>query len=233
MTRWIAKGLFAAWCLLAAAPAPGQTVPAAPRPHTFEITTGVTWFGSVTMGSGSADLTKNQTPPTPYPLFTTSSSLASTTGFDGRLAFFLTHALAVEGTFTYARPRLETEVSGDVEGAPAVTASETLRQYTVEASVVLHLTRWRLGSHTLPFVYGGGGYLRQAHEREVLIASGHTFHVGGGVKYFVVRRSRGLLKNVGVRVDGRVSFRSGGVDLDASKPVHVLPILTAGVFVGF
>ena len=230
MTRWIAKGLFGAWCLLAAAPVHGQTVSVAPRPHVFEITAGVTWFGSVTMGNGSADLTKNQTPPTPYPIFKTDSSVASAAGFDGQLGFALTHQVAIEGAFSYAKPTLETRVSGDVEGAPSVTAIERLSQYSVDGSVVLHLTRWQLGPRGLPFIYGGAGYLRQAHERDILVATGHEFHVGGGLKY-VFSRGGGFLKDLGIRADARVSFRSGGVEFDSSEPVHAVPIVSVGAFV--
>ena len=129
MLRIVLPGLMAAACLLWTGVVSAQTVSASPRRHTFEVTAGVAWFGAVTLGTGSADLTKNQTPPSPYPIFKTDSSVASAAGFDGRLAFALTRQLAIEGGFSYAGPMLDTSVSGDVEGAPAVTATERLSQY--------------------------------------------------------------------------------------------------------
>jgi hypothetical protein len=222
----------AAACLLVAGVARAQTVSAAPQRHRVELTAGIAWFGGVALGAGSADLTRNQTPPSPYPIFKTDSSIASAIGFDGRIAFALTPRVAIEGGFSYAAPNLETRVSGDVESAPAVTATERLSQYGVDGSVVVHLTRWHLGAHAVPFVYGGAGYLRQAHERDILVATGHAFHAGGGVKY-VFRRSQGFLKNLGVRGDARVSFRSGGVELDTDEPTHAVPIVSVGAFVRF
>ena len=231
-SRYLWPGVLTTMCLLAATSAKAQTVSASPRPHSLEIAAGVSWFGGVTLGTGSADLTKNQTPPSPYPIFKTDSSVASAAGFDGRLAFALTRQFAIEGGFSYAAPTLETRVSADVEGAPSVTATERLSQYGIDGSVVLHLTRWQMGPRAVPFVYGGAGYLRQAHERDVLVATGHEFHVGGGLKY-VFSRGRGFLKDLGIRADARVSFRSGGVELDSSEPVHAVPVVSAGAFVRF
>ena len=224
--------LLAMTCVLATRPASAQTVSASPRPHSVEVTAGVLWFGGVTLGTGSADLTKNQTPPSPYPIFKTDSSVSSAAGFDGRLGFAFSRQFAIEGAFSYAAPRLETHVSGDIEGAPSVTATERLSQYSVDASVVVHLTRWQLGPRAVPFVYGGAGYLRQAHERDVLVATGHEFHVGGGLKYVFARR-RGFLKDLGIRADTRVSFRSGGVELDSSEPMHAVPVVSVGALVRF
>ena len=230
--RFVLPAVAAAACLLGAELASAQTVSAAPQPHTFEVTAGVSWFGGMTLGTGSADLTKNQMPPSPYPIFKTDSSLASVAGFDGRLAFALTRQFAIEGGFSYAGPTLETRVSADVEGAPAVTATERLSQYGVDGSLVVHLTRWQLGPHAVPFVYGGAGYLRQAHERDILVSTGHEFHAGGGLKC-VFRRGTGFLKDLGVRGDVRVSFRSGGVELDADEPTHAIPVASVGAFVRF
>ena len=84
----------------------------------------------------------------------------------------------------------------------------------------------------MPFVYGGAGYLRQAHERDILVATGHEFHAGGGLKY-VFRRGSGFLKDLGVRGDVRVSFRHGGVELDANEPTHAIPVASVGAFVRF
>ena len=40
------------------------------------------------------------------------------------------------------------------------------------------------------------------------------YHAGGGVKYFFVQRPRGFFRGLGLRGDGRVYVRSGGVELD-------------------
>jgi hypothetical protein len=188
------------------------------RPHALEVDLGGAWLGGVSFGTADAVLTRNQTPQAPYTLFSTSSRLEPALAAEGRVGFHLTSTFAIEGAFLFSRPSVETIVTGDVEGLPSVTASETLTQFLVDVSGVLHVRRLRFG-RAIPFVLGGAGYLRELHEGEVLVESGHTYHLGGGAKIPLIRR-RGFIRSLGVRLDGRVYFRSGGADLDEDAPAR-------------
>jgi hypothetical protein len=201
------------------------------RAHAVELDVGAAWLGGVDFGTLDATLTANQSAHAPYTLFKTASSLGATGGVEGRLGFLLTQVVGVEGAFGYARPTLETSVTADVEGAPGTTARERLSQFSVTVSGVAHL--WPLlVKGAVPFVLAGAGYLRELHEGNVLPESGHTLHVGGGLKLPLVVR-RGFVRALGVRLEGRAVFRSGGADLDASKPTRVAGAAGASVIVQF
>ena len=43
-----------------------------------------------------------------------------------------------------------------------------------------------------PFVTAGGGYLRQLHEGLTVIEEGRVFYVGGGARYWIFARARGV-----------------------------------------
>jgi hypothetical protein len=138
----------------------------------------------------------------------------------------------VEGGFSFARPRLETDVRADVENAPRVTAVESVSQYVVEGSGVFRLTRWHVG-RGIPFVLGGAGYVRQLHDRDVLAESGTQYHAGGGLAFPLRERPRGLFRSLGLRFEGRVILRRGGADLDAGQPWRALGGATAALSLGF
>jgi opacity protein-like surface antigen len=202
-----------------------------PRQPSLEIDAGIVWAGGVDFGSIDATLQANQTPRAPYTLFKTSSTLSTTAGFEGRLSYHFTRTFSVEGAFAYSRPTLETEVSGDAEGVPATTARERLSRFLVDVSGVVHIRGVRLG-RAVPFVLGGAGYLRELHEGDVLAETGHSYHAGGGLKIpFVVRR--GFIRTIGLRGDARARFRSGGADLDRSKPIRTIGEAAASLMLQF
>ena len=199
--------------------------------HRLELDAGALWLGGVDFGTADATLTANQSARAGYTLFKTSSELAPTLGTEARLGFHVTRVFSVEAAFGYARPSLETRVSADVENAPATTATERLSQFSVDVSGVAHIWTLQLKS-AVPFVVAGAGYLRELHAGNVIAESGHTYHVGGGMKLpFVVRR--GFVRALGLRLDARAIFRSGGADLDASTPARVTGAGAASLLIGF
>jgi len=201
------------------------------RTHGVELDAGALWLGSVDFGTSDATLTANQSARAPYTLFKTSSSLRPAAGVEGRLGFHLTRVLGVEAAFGYAQPSLETTVTADVEGARDTTAREQLSQFAVDVSGVAHL--WTLQfKRAVPFVLAGAGYLREVHAGNLLEESGHTYHVGGGVKLPLVVR-RGFVRALGLRLDARAVFRSGGADLEASRPTRLSGAGGAGLLIEF
>ena len=116
-----------------------------------------------------------------------------------------------------ARPKISTRLTGDAESAPDVTATETLTRLIVDGSVLLHFSGASFaGGKGVPFVFGGGGYLRDAHEKNEVIETGNEYHFGGGVHFWFGQGKH----RVGVRADVGVSRRSGGADgSDTSRTV--------------
>lgn len=211
--------------------AEAQGSPEFPRRHSLEIAVGGAFLGGVDFGSIDATLNANQTPRAPYTLFETSSALSHAAAFEGRVAYHFTRVFSLEGVFGYARPSIETTISGDVEGVPTTIARERLSQFVVDVSGVVHLRHVKTG-RAVPFVFGGAGYLRELHEADLVGESGHTYHLGGGLKLPLLMR-RGFVRSLGLRVDARALFRSGGADLDRSRPTRATGAAGASLIVGF
>ena len=189
----------------------------APRPRSFELSAGGIAVGAVDFGSTTASLIANQSSAPESTLFRAASTIGTGRGLDGRVAFNITRALAVEGGFVWTRATLESRITSDVEGIPNTTVSQDLDTYFIEGSAVWHLNALSFaGGRGLPFVAGGAGYLRQLDEQAVLTTkeSGTVYHAGGGVKYFFLQRRRGFIRGLGLRTDARLYVRDGGVELD-------------------
>ena len=203
------------------------------RPWSIEVDAGGLWLGGIDFGSAAAGITANGSPPADYPLFRTASELRAGPAYEGRIGVRLTRAVGVEGAFQYARLPLETRISGDVEDAPSLTASNDLRRYIVEVSGVLHLTRYRIGRNGSPFLLGGAGYVRELDERQALAETGGLYHAGGGFKYLFSERTHGLIKGFGLRADARIYFRQGGFELEDGDPLRRFVAGGASLLVAF
>ena len=193
----------------------------------YEIGGGVTWTGHTSLGTAAATETS---PSGRFTLFSTSTEVMASAGIDVRFGVRVTPAFEIEAATSYTRPRLETAVSGDVEGAPSLIASESVRQYMVDGAIVWNLLRRRTGGNATPFVLAGAGYVRALHEGETLAASGQRYFAGGGLKYLLMSRPHGL-KGIGVRGDARVLAQRKGLAFD--NRVHVTPTIGASLFVAF
>jgi hypothetical protein len=212
-----------------AAPAVAQTTATGQR-HRLEASVGGLWIGGGALGTTDAELRANRTPPSPFRLFTTESDAAAAGGFDLRVGYWLTEALAVEFGVVRTRPDIETRVSNDAEGAAAITLAEQLDQYFIDASVVWALDRFRVGDRTVPFLSAGGGYLRQLHEGRTLVETGQVYHVGGGIRHQLFAGLKGI-RAVGVRVDGRLYVLVDGVQLEERARRH--GAVTGALFLTF
>lgn len=214
-----------------------ETKPSRPRPPfrpgSIEVDAGVQWLGGIDFGSSTAEITANGTPAGDYPLFRTASQLTAGPAYAGRIGMRVTQMIGVEGAFQYARLPLETRITGDIENAPSLTASNDLSRYIVEVSGVLHLTRYRFGGGGSPFLLGGAGYLRELDESQALAETGPVYHAGGGFKYLFSERAHGLIKGLGLRGDARVYFRQGGFELEEGDPLRPFFAGGASLLVAF
>ena len=75
----------------------------------------------------------------------------------------------------------------------------------------------------VPFVSGGGGYLRELHEDNAVVLTGAEIHAGGGLQYWFGKGAH----RFGLRVDAQVSSRSKSIGFEDKR--RVLPVVGAGV----
>ena len=198
-----------------------------PHRGSVEASGGVTYSAGYDLGTISAEETRNTGGATgPFVLFTATSRAKGSPGVQGRLGVFLTRSASIEGGVQLARPILSTELSDDFESAPDVTATETLTRLLVNGSLVMHLTGLSFaGGKGVPFVLGGGGYIRELHEKNEVVETGHEFHAGAGLHVWYGQGKH----RVGLRTDVGVSWRRGGADADDVQ--RTVP--TAGVSLAY
>ena len=107
-------------------------------------------------------------------------------GLDGRFAYALTRALSLEVGGSWSKPHVDVTVTQDSESTGTTLIAETVSQYTVDVGGLFWLFS-RQGTRLRPYVLGGGGYLRQLHENQLVVETGHTIFGGGGVAIRVPR----------------------------------------------
>ena len=212
----IAAALACAAALLAPRPAAAQ-----PR---LDVTVSGAWWDGYDLGQQRAAITGPQTPTgSPVTLFESDAAITSGPGAEVRLGWRVFHGVYAEATGGLGMNTIEARVHDDIEQAPAITVSTTLTQITIEGGALVELATLRLpAGNLLPFVDGGGGYLRQVHEDRVLIETGGTFYVGGGVKWHSAAvKPSGLMQRLVVRADARFVSRTGGVDADDERRHYI------------
>lgn len=227
MTRTGAAFLLAGAMLLRAPAAIAQ--PPDPPSARFEVGIGVLWLGQQPLGTKTAAETTGAG--STRALFDSSSSLAGATGLAGRVGVRVTRAFVAEAEASYLKPQLRVAISGDAEGAAAVTASETIQQFTIGGGVLWYLPTGRRAPRFVPFAMAGGGYLRQLHDLATLVETGRFYQFGGGASYLLVSGRHLHTKGVGVRLDVRALTRSKGVAFDGGSKTS--PAVGASAFVRF
>ena len=190
------------------------------RRGAIEIDVGGVWQAGLPMGTARATLTGNQQGTPPVTFFETSSSFEPVAGVDGRVAVHLSSVFAIEGGFRFAQPRLETRITDDFEDAADLTAVRDISQYVFDVNAVAHLNGFRFGAGSVPFVFGGGGYVRELYDGRQVVETGQVYQAGGGVKLLFRHSPRAALKGLGVRLDARVLMRRGGVELEDDEPLR-------------
>jgi hypothetical protein len=186
----------------------------APRRGSVEISGGLVYFGGFDMGSLNADETRNiNTGTGPFTLFATDSRAGAAPGAQLRVGVYLAKAISIEAALQYGRPKLSSRLTGDAEDAANLTAEETTTRYLAQGSLVLHLTRLSFGAgRGVPFLSGGGGYLRELHEQNEYIETGREYHATAGLNLWF-----GRTPHVGLRVDAGASIRDGGADFRSGR----------------
>lgn len=214
---------------LAALLTPARQATAQPSgPSRFAVSIGPQWLGATDLGGSDAVETGNGT--RPVTLFRTESRLAGGIGLTAGLAARLVRGLWAEGGVRYQSPRLTIRTTGDLEGANA-TARESVQQYQIEVGGLWAPGMWQLGRRTQLYVAGGGGYLRQLHNRQLLAESGRSYYAGGGVLLWLPGRQGGTFNAVGLRLESRAVVLAGGTAFD--DRAHAAPAASASLFLRF
>jgi len=221
----------ALFALLLVAPALCHAQPAERPVRRVEVDAGGGVFGGAGLGAGDANLRGNAQAQQPFRLFTAETRLARAPSVHLRAGVALTRRLGVEGGVTRSRPEIRTSLSADAESAAPLTSVEPVDQYIFDASLVLTLDGLGAGSRLVPFVAGGGGYVRQLHEGRTLIEHGQAYHAGGGLKYWLFTRTNGFVRSAGLRGDARVQLLRGGIAFEDRPRPHAA--ISGSVFVGF
>lgn len=186
------------------------------RPGSLELSAGAAWLGPSSLGSSQAQLTSNGSS-TPFTYFTAAGRMEGAPSFDARLTYNLTRRLAIEGGFVAARPSITFTISNDAENPVAPSGSaEKMSQYFADGNLLVFLPSLTFGQgRGRAFLAGGAGYLRQLHAGNYQVETGVVYNGGGGIKYYFARRPKGILKALGLRVDLRAYYKSGGFSFDS------------------
>ncbi len=197
------------------------------RKKSWEAAAGVAWLGGMDLGTAVATLERPGGGT--FELFRAETSQDQGLGAAASISFYVTPRLAVEAAFSYARPGVSTTVTADAEGAAAVTSTIGLQQYLVEAGA-----RWYFGrslGRFQPFARAGGGWMRHLDEHSAHVENGASAHAGAGVDRVFVERGGARVRRIGLRLEGRVIGRSGGIDIDST--LRVGAAAGALIFLGF
>ena len=198
-----------------------------PGRGSVELSGGGMWSPGFDTGRSIAQLTRSGTDADPFDLFTTDGEVNGFPGLHARLGVYLSSAISIEGGVRYAKPELAYRLSGDAESAPDTTATETISHYVFDGSILFHLNAVSFASgRGVPFISGGGGYLRELHAGNELVETGDEVHVTGGIKYWF-----GDGRRIGLRAEAGVSSRRNGFDKTTER--RTLPLVLAGISVVF
>jgi hypothetical protein len=202
--------LYAAVCMvIAITPAIAQT----PTAGTWEFTAGAVYVGGYGTDSLNAQLTPNSGTAGSVTLFETDTRVTPAVGLLAKVGIFLTPAFSIEGGMRYTQPKYEADISDDFEEAEDLIAEETVNQYLFDVTAVWHFRGTGAG-RTMPFIYGGAGYLRELHEGNALVEDGIEVHAGGGVKWWFGSGARW-----GFRAQGGFSVRDSEFDPEQKRRV--------------
>ena len=206
--------------------ASAQSPPAGAAPG-LEISAGIEWMGGTSFGTVNAN--EVVASGGAFPLFKVTNELGGAVGVNARIGKRVWRTFELEASGSYSRPELRSTTTGDVESAPDLTATDRLRQITVEGAVLFSTSRWRIG-RVAPFLSGGGGYLRHLHEGDAFAQDGRIYAFGGGVRVPLLSRSR-RPRSIGLRADARAVVRARGAAPDGAS--HLSPAFSVSGYVGF
>ena len=206
--------------LLVPAGAGAQTYAGSDTPHrgTWELGGGAVFTGGYDAGGTDANLTRPGSS-TPLTWFAVKSEMLRAPGASVQLGLYLSGRVSAEGAFDYSRPVLRAFVSSDFESAPDTHVDGVVVTYLARGSLLYHFRAGRF----VPFVSGGGGYVRQIDDENADVVTGTEIHGGGGLKYWLGTGGHRL----GFRIDAGMSARSRSIAFEQKR--RIVPTVGAGI----
>lgn len=178
------------------------------------------WTAGYDAGSRSATESPNSTTGgAPLTLFSSSASVLEVGGVGAYAGVYFGPRVSAEASFQFSRPSLRVALGDDFENAAPLEAAGSFSSYVITGSVLYHFGSGRV----VPFVSGGGGYVRQLDEDNAAVLTGNEVHGGGGVKIWF---GSGVSR-LGLRFDAQASARSKSVGFEQKR--RILPVLGAGL----
>ena len=224
MPRRAFTGLAFIVALVVAGDAAAQAIPP-PAQRSADLSFGGTWTLPVAVGETSLEYLDNNG--NVFTVFDAKNRFGQGFGLDVNLGFKLARRLFAEGGGAWTHVPLEAQITNDVEAGEDVTVSESASRFAVGGALRVHLSEGR----TEWFVRGGASWMREVAAGSALTADGTLMDAGVGVIHALTRRPNGLLR-VGLRLEGRLSFRSGGLTLGEEK-MHIGPVIAGALTMGF
>ena len=225
--RVLTIGLFMAALAVAgeaAAQTASQKVPPASQ-RSYDLSFGGTW--TMPSGVGETSLEYLDSGGSEFTVFNATNRFGNGFGLDTNLGFRLARKIFGEAVGAWTHVPLEAKITNDVEAGEDVTVSESASRFSLGGAIRLHLsegaTEW--------FVRGGASWMREVAAGSALTADGTLIDAGVGFIRALSRTPGGMLK-VGLRVEGRLSFRSGGLTLGEEK-LRVGPVVAGALTLGF
>lgn len=217
------------WTLVLTVAACAECLAQTSLPGRLEVGGSVAWVGSTSVGD--VDATETTGSGGQSTIFKTSTSLAASAALRLSAGYRLSDAFEVEGLASFAKPRLKTSVTNDIENASPITAEETLSEYMFGGGLLWYLPIKQLSERTRIFVAGQASYVRQLHEGNTLAETGQAYELDGGMKVFFPLGAASGLKGFGIRAGAGLAVRTHGVFFD--DRARYTPAATGGVFVRF
>jgi hypothetical protein len=222
--RQMRSGALVLAALLLAAEAAAQALPP-PSQRSKDLSFGGTL--TLPMDVGETSLNYKDTNGDEFTVFSATNRFGTGFGLDVNLGFRIARRLFAEGVGAWTHVPLEAKITGDVEAGEDATVSESASRFSLGGALRIHLTE----GATEWFVRGGASWMREVAAGSALTGDGTLIDAGAGFFRTLTRRPGGMLKT-GLRVEGRLSFRSGGLTLGEDK-LRVGPVVTAALTLGF
>jgi len=197
-----------------AVPALAQTKPgskpSAKRPKEFLV--GGLLAGPTPLGSAQAQLLNGSGDPA-VTLFREENRLAIGFGTEASIGLQVRKALWVEINGSWTRASVQTDISADFENAPDETITSVMSRFAVGGAVLRYFhdkgpNAW--------FLRGAAGWMRETAGGNTLTGDGLIAAAGLGHRHWWRTNGKGAVKRAGLRFEGRVDIRSGGISIGDS-----------------
>ncbi len=194
----------------------------------LEISVGGSFLTPTPMGSTDINLIASDG--SAFRIASTKSRTAASVGLEARLGFRASPRWRVEVAGGWHRVPFQTSVSGDIENAASLTTALDVSRLTAGGAATFSVAQ--TGNKDV-FVIAGASWMRELSELSAagVYKDGAIVDGGFGMKTWWRERPKSKIKRMGLRLEGRLGVRTGGLALD-DKSAHVLPSFVASFIIG-